>query len=225
MRKKLWIGAPLLSVPFLLIGLIGTVPASAVPVITANGTITCTALGGKISFVPPLFNTGTSNTETSTVHVTLRGCSSTATNLPAGSIITGTSTSKVVTTTTNNSANACSGLATSRATTQGAVWKDKNSAGVTLAKLTGTTTNFSGFDIVTNGSSEPGFDLPQDTGGTASASGSFVGTDAGAASTANVFAKKTAAQIAALCGSALGMAKLPVGGPGTAADPSMSHSG
>jgi hypothetical protein len=226
MRKKAWIGAPLLCAPLLLIGLTGVGPAGgSVPVITANGTVTCTTLGGKISFSPALHNTGTSNTETATVHVSLKGCSRTSTNLPAGSIIKGVSTSKLVTTSTNDSANACAGLATSRASTQTAVWHDKNSAGVTLAKLTNSTTHFSGFDILTNGSSEPGFDLPQDSGGTASGSGSFAGTDAGASSEANVFGKKTIAQITAACGTTTGLVSLPVGGPGTAADPSHSHVG
>jgi hypothetical protein len=199
--------------------------AASVPVITANGSATCSTLSGSIHFSPALFNTGTSNTETTTIKVKLNkltaGCSTTATNLPAGGILYGLATSHIVTTTTDNSANACGGLATSRSTTLTTAWHYKNSAGVTLAKLTPTTVTFSGFDVLTNGGNEPGFDLPQDTGGTTTATGSF----AGSSSMANTFANKTITQIAAKCGSSTGLTALSLGGPGTVADPSQSVTG
>jgi hypothetical protein len=219
--KKLWMSAVVVALPLGLVGVAGS-PAAAVPIITANGTINCTTLGGKIGFSPAMHNTGNSNTETSSIKVKLAGCSTTSTNLPAGSIVTGVDTASVVTTTTNNSANACGGLATSKSTVQTIVWKDKNSSGVTLAKLTKTVATFSGFDTVLNGSGEPGFDLAQDSGGTASATGSFRGTNAGATSEANVFAKKTTSAIATTCGTSTGLVSLPFGGPGTVSDPSHS---
>jgi len=205
---------------------VSSTPASAsVPVITANGIATCSTLAGAIHFNPPLFNTGTSNTETSTIKVKLNkltaGCSTTATNLPAGGILYGKATSTITTTTADNSANACGGLATSRSTTQTVTWHYKNSAGVTLAKLTPTTVTFSGFDVLFNGIGEPGFDLPQDTAGTATATGSF----AGSSSTANVFATKTTSFITTKCGKSTGLTTLPLGGPGTVADPSQSVTG
>jgi hypothetical protein len=208
-----------------LVAVSSTPAAASVPVITANGSATCSTLSGAIHFNPALFDTGTSNTEATTITVKLdslsAGCSTTATNLPAGGILYGTATSHITTTTTDNSANACSGLATSRSTTLTVTWHYKSSAGVTLAKLTPTTTTFSGFDVLVNGSGEPGFDLPQDTGGTSTTTGSF----AGSSSASNVFATKTTGFITTKCGKSTGLATLPLGGPGTAADPSQSVTG
>jgi hypothetical protein len=203
-----------------------TTPAgAAVPVITANGSATCSTLKGAIHFNPPLFNTGTSNSETASIKVKLNsssgGCSTTATNLPAGGILYGIASSSLTTTSTDNSANACAGLGTSQATTQTITWHYKSSAGVTLAKLTPTTVTFSGFDVLTNALVEPGFDLPQDTGGTTTATGSFAGTG----SQANIFATKTITFITGKCGTSTGMTALPLGGAGTATDPSQSITG
>lgn len=227
MLKKLSIGAAVLALPLTIIGVVGVSPAvGSVPVITANGSVTCTTLGGKIGFSPALHATGTTNSDTATVAVTLAGCTPTSTNLPAGSIIKGKASSTLTTTTTNNSANACGGLTTSRAVKLTVKWSDKNSSGVKLATLTNTVISFSGFDApVVNGVGQPGFDLAQDSGGTASATGSFVGTDAGASSQANVFGKKTLSQLGKACGSATGLTALPVGGAGTLSDPSESVSG
>lgn len=80
---------------------------------------------------------------------------------------------------------------------------------------------FSGFDVLTNALVEPGFDLPQDTGGTTTATGSFAGTG----SQANIFATKTITFIQGKCGSSTGMTALPLGGAGTATDPSQSVTG
>ena len=196
-----------------------------IKVITANGSATCSTLMGAVHFNPPLFTTGTSNTETATIRVRLNGlsggCLTNATNLPVGGILYGIATSSPITTTSDLSANSCAGLGTSRATTLTITWHYKNSAGVTLAKLTPTTVTFSGFDGLTNGLLEPGFDLPQDSGGTATATGSFAGTS----SQANVFATKTSSFITKRCGTSTGLASLPLGGPGTATDPSQSITG
>lgn len=203
-----------------------TTPAAAsVPTITANGSATCTSLSGVIHFNPPLFNTGTSNTETATIKVKLNnlsaGCSTTATNLPAGGILYGSSAATLTTTTSNNSANACASLGTSQAVSLTTKWHYKNSSGVTLAKLTPSTVGFSGFDVLVNGASEPGFDLPQDSGGTSTATGSF----AGSSSDANAFAGKPVSFITAKCGSSTGLTALKLGGAGTATDPSQSITG
>jgi hypothetical protein len=203
--------------------MVGVSSAGAtLPTITANGTINCATVGGKISFTPPIESTGDSNSETAAIAASLKACTFTSTNLPTGSILSGKATTSITTTTVDNSANACAGLGTSRATVLTIKWVDKNSAGTALAHVVASTVSFSGFDVLANGLSEPGFDLPQDSGGTASASGSFTGTDSGASSESNVFAKKTIAQIATSCSSETtdGLVKLPVGGVGTASDPS-----
>ena len=88
-----------------------TPSGASVPFITANGSVTCTTLKGAVHYNPPLFYSGTSNTETMTLKVKLNSfsatCSTTATNLPPGGILYGSATSSRTTTSTNNSANAC----------------------------------------------------------------------------------------------------------------------
>ncbi len=116
---------------------------------------------------------------------------------------------------------------TSRAQTQTIKWKDKNASGVTLAKLAPSVVTFSGFDVVAGGASNSGFDLPSDTGGTASvaAGDSFAGSDHGATSEANALLVDTNTQLATLCGSSTGLAKLKLGGLGSGSDPSHSFTG
>jgi hypothetical protein len=203
--------------------MVGVSSAGAtLPTITANGTINCVTVGGKISFTPPIETTGDSNSDRAAIAASLKACTFTSTNLPAGSILSGKVTTSIITTTVDNSANACAGLGTSRATVLTIKWVDKNSAGTALAHVVASTVSFSGFDILVNGLNQPGFDLPQDTGGTASATGSFTGTNSGASSESNVFAKKTLTQIGTSCSSETtdGLVTLPIGGVGTASDPS-----
>ena len=198
-----------------------TSAGAALPTITANGSINCTTLGGRMSFSPPLETLGDSNSETAGLALNLSGCSFTSTNLPAGSKLTGKATATVTTTSTDNSANSCGGLATSRATVQTVSWKDRNSSGASLAHIVSTTVNFSGYDYLLSNPT-PGFDLPQDSGGTASASGSFASIDGGALSEANIFFKKTPSQIAAKCNSETtdGLVALALGAHGNVTDPS-----
>jgi hypothetical protein len=204
------------------VGVFVSTPASAsIPTVTANGSATCTNLSGAIHFNPPLFNTATSTSETTTIKVKLNslasGCSTTATNLAGGGSLYGIASATLTT-----SSNACSGLATSLPVSLKIAWHYKNpSTAVTLDKLVPTTVSLSGFDVLTNAASEPGFDLPQDTGGTSNATGSFAGTS----STANAFAGKTISFITTKCGSSTGLTALKLGGAGTASDPSESITG
>jgi hypothetical protein len=207
--------------------IVGVSSAGAVlPTITANGTINCATVSGKISFTPPIEGLGDSNSDTAAIAASLKACTFTSTNLPTGSILSGKVTTSIITTTVDNSANACAGLGTSRATVLTIKWVDKNSAGTNIAHVVASTVSFSGFDILVNGLNEPGFDLAQDSGGTASATGSFTGTDSGASSESNVFARKTSNQVTASCnneskyGPPDGLVTLGIGGVGTASDPS-----
>jgi hypothetical protein len=227
MIRKLLLVAAAVTLPLGMVTILGASSSSAsAPPVVATGTVNCTTLSGKIAFVPPLTTAGNSNTETATVGVKLSGCTPSVTSdLGTGAIITGKAVSTVVTTTTNNTANSCAGLATSVAQTQTVKWKDKNSSGVVLEKLAPSTVHFSGFDVVSGGASNSGFDLPQDSGGTASVAsgGSFAGSDNGATSEANAFTVDTTAQIGALCST--GVAKLKLGGVGAGSDPSHSFTG
>ena len=99
-------------------------------------------------------------------------------------------------------------------------WHYKNSSGATLAKLPSTTVGFSGFDSTVNGASEPGFDLPQDSGGTSPSTGSFSGS-----ADMNTYAGKTSSFVSTKCGSSTGLTALKLGGAGTGADPSQASIG
>ncbi len=214
-RKLLMLGAAV-ALPLGLVTTFGFPSAGAsTPPVVAAGTVNCTTLSGKIAFSPPLTTSGGSSTETATVGVKLSGCTPSVTSdLGTGFIITGKATATISTNKPN--ANACSSLGSSQPQTQTVKWKDKNASGVTLAKLAPTVVTFSGFDVVAGAGGTAGFDLPQDSGGTASiaSGGSFAGTDHGATSDANAFTVDTEAQIASLCGSSTGVAKLKLGGAG-----------
>jgi len=215
--RKLSLGIAGIGLLTAMVTVVGAGSAQAVT--TANGTITCKALAGTITFVPPIETTGDTNSAKAVVKVTLKTCTYTSTNIPgAHGTITGAAAATLTTTTTNNTANACSGLATSRAVSLKVPWKDSNGQA-----LAATTVSYSGFDVVANGAFA-GFDLPQDTGGTASELGSFAGTDGGATSQANAFVKSTTTQISTACNGATndGLKTLGLGHAGTVADPSES---
>ncbi len=223
-RKLLLVGAAV-ALPLGLVTTVGLATAGAkTPPVVANGTVNCTGISGKISFNPAITLVGPyTNSETATLKVKLGSCTPTSTNLPAGSIITGSTGASI--TTTGSDANSCTGLETSHPVTLTVKWKDKNSGGVVLAKLAPSTVAFSGYDVLTP--SNAGFDLPQDSGGTATgtAGGSFFSTDNGASSQANAFTEDTITQITDACETSTGVAKLKLGGPGTGTDPSESFTG
>ena len=225
--KKLLIAAAVVAMPLGTVAVAAATNAgAAVPVIQADGSIHCTTLGGAVSFLPAEHTVGTVNSETTSITATLKGCTvSGNTNLAAGSVVTGVAKSTIVTTTTDNSANACGGLATGKPQTLTVAWTSKVNT-VVVQKLKTSVISFDGFDPVFNGVGDAGFDLAGDTGGIASetATSSFVGGDAGASSDSNVFGKYTIAKIQGLCNTT-GLAKLPLGAVGTATDPSGSTAG
>ncbi len=229
MIRKAFMIAAAAALPLGMVAIAGASSSGAsTPPTVANGTVNCTTVTGKIAFTPPLTTSGNSHTLTAAEALKVSGCSSTATNLPAGSIITGAASSTTTITTSDTSANSCTALAAeaSKPQTLTFKWKDKNASGVTLAKLATSPVNFSGFDIVSGAGGTGGFDLPQDSGGTASipAGGSFASTDNGHSSEGNTFTVLTESQILTACGTTkngvTGIAKLKLGGAGTATDPS-----
>ena len=227
--KKLLIAAVVVAMPLGTVAVAAATDAGAtVPTIQADGTIHCTTIGGAIKFSPADFTTGTTNTETTSIAATLKGCTTTGnTNLAAGSVVTGSAKSTIITTTTDNSANSCSGLSTpgGKPQTLNIKWTSKV-AGVVVQKLTNSVVSDNGRDALFNGVGDAGFDLPSDTGGTASATSgsSFKGTDSGASSDSNVFSKDTISKITGLC-NGTGLLSLPLGAAGTVTDPSGSTVG
>ena len=236
--RKLLIGAGAIFLPLGLTTLLeGTAGATPPNIGAANGTINCTAVTAKVKFTPPIESTGDTNFATASITGSLKTCKTTGnTNLPAGSHITGSVTAKITTTTSDNSANSCGGLVTTGSSpkTLKVKWVDKNSSGVVIATLNPTTVTFSGYDAVfnppTDGSSSfPGFDLPQDSGGSSSlaAGSSFPGSDGGTSSEANAFSNLTVAQISSACGNAStdGLASLTLAHAGSTVDPRHAHFG
>jgi hypothetical protein len=225
--KKLLIAAAVVAMP---LGTVAVAAASnagaAVPVIQADGSIHCSTIGGAVSFLPAELTTGNANTETTTIKATLKGCTTSGnTNLASGSVVTGVASGKIVTTSTDNSANSCGGLTAGKPQTLTVKWTSKVNL-VVVQTLKTSVISFNGYDPIFNSVGDAGFDLAGDTGGTASetATSSFQGGDAGTSSDSNVYGKYTVAKIQGLCNTT-GLAKLPLGAVGTATDPSGSTAG
>lgn len=165
----------------------------------APGTNTCTHITGKITFTPPLTLTGNANSEVAKTTTTSTGCSVSVGTPPTK----GVTHSTITKTSTNNTANACTGLATSVPVTEHVVWTH-------TPLIANSTVKFSGLMSATEPvSGDAGFTLPN-TGGTASVTGSYPGADHGKTSTATVYTNMTATQIGALCSSATGVASLKI---------------
>lgn len=201
----------------LVVGLAGSASASVVniPTVTANGTASCgnassgtSGITGTITFSPPLKNGGTSP-ETTTVSIKEKPCTTTATNLKKGGKLKGKVKQSISSPTSTNS---CTGLTTSAPEALTVKWTWKNTAGVALDNVNSTTISFSGYNIVSStnppwsASGDEGFQLPGGSSPSATATGSFLGTNSGATSTAVAYLGLTAAQLATDCASTGGLA-------------------
>ena len=216
LRKYIFGAAALaLGTGTLVVGLAGSASASVVnpPSVTANGTATCGTAGhsgitGTITFTPPLKNGGTAS-ENTTVSIKEKPCTDTATNLASGGKLKGKVKESLSSLTSTNS---CTGLTTSAPETLTIKWSYKNASGVSLDTIANTVISFSGYNIVSSTNppwataGDQGFQLPGGTSPTASATGSFLGTDGGASSNAEAFLGLTAAQLASDCASSGGLA-------------------
>jgi len=201
----------------LVVGLASSASASVrnPPTVTANGTAACgkastgtNGISGTITFTPPLKNGGTSS-EVTSVKIKEKDCTDTSTNLAAHGILKGKVKQSI---SSPSSTNSCTGLTTSAAETLTVKWTYKNSAGTVLDIVNPTTIAFSGYNIVSSTnppwtvSGDEGFQLPGGSSPSSSGSGSFVGTDAGASSTAVAYLGLTATQLANDCASSGGLA-------------------
>jgi hypothetical protein len=158
----------------------------------------CTHVTGKVTFTPPLTLAGNTNSEVTKTRTTSTGCT-----VPKGTALTkGVSTSTITKTTTNNTANSCTGLATSVPVTEHVVWTH-------TPLIANSTVRFSGLMPATSASGDEGFTLPN-TGGTASVTGSYPGPDKAKTSTATVYTNMTAKQIATARASAAAVTSLAI---------------
>jgi hypothetical protein len=204
----------------LVVGLASSASASVrnIPTVTANGTAACgkastgtNGISGTITFTPPLKNGGTAS-EVTSVKIKEKDCTTTATNLAHGGTLKGKVKQSISSPTSTNS---CTGLTTSAPETLTVKWTWENSHAVKLDNVTNTVISFSGYNIVSSTnppwtvSGDEGFQLPGNGsggGGTSSGTGSFLGTDGGASSTAVAYLGLTAAQLATDCASTGGLA-------------------
>jgi hypothetical protein len=93
--------------------------------------------------------------------------------------------------------NACSGLVSSKSLSPSFAWIPKS--------VHSTAASFSGFSFLKNSAGEEGFTLPN-TGGTASARGSFAGKDHGKRSVVTLYTNLTIAKFKTACESKAGLA-------------------
>jgi len=167
--------------------------SSAPPVVVATGSVSCTGVTGSVSFSPALTKTGTSP-ESATISVTSAGCTTSGSDVHV--------TSGAGTATLSDPNNSCTGLITPRQLTVDITW--------TPPTVHSSAVTFSGFTVATNGpGGGGGFTLPS-ASGTAKVTGSFAGSDHGAGSTSAVYSSDTVTQLLAACGSAAGLATIPV---------------
>ena len=217
--RKIMFGAAALALGTgsLVVGLASSASASVrnIPTVTANGTASCgkastgtNGISGTITFTPPLKNGGTAS-EVTSVKIKEKDCTTTATNLAHGGTLKGKVKQSISSPTSTNS---CTGLTTSAPETLTVKWKWLNAHGVALDNVTPTVISFSGYNIVSSTnppwtvSGDEGFQLPGGSSPTSSATGSFIGTDGGASSTAVAYLGLTATQLANDCASSGGLA-------------------
>ncbi len=191
--RKLILGVAVIGLPLGAVSAVAATGVAMAKAINQPGTLDCSGIKGTVTFTPPL--SFTAQTVKTVISATVSGCTPTGGGLKPKS---GKATSTV--TMSNDS---CTGLTGGSTTPQ--VLKTKWAPST---KIKPTSITFSGYDIVTNGAGDEGFSLPQASGGTASATGSYVGSDAGASSTAQAFLNETGGQIATQCNT--GISKLTI---------------
>jgi len=140
-----------------------TTPTSSAPkVVVATGSVTCTTLTGTVSFAPPLTNSAKSPGTTS-ITVTSSGC--TAVGSHVATVTGGTGTASI-----SNAMDSCASLLTPQPLTFDVTWSP--------ATIHKSVVTFSSYSVGASG-----FTLPA-SGGKATVTGSFAGSDHGASSTA-----------------------------------------
>jgi hypothetical protein len=159
------------------------------------GTVSCTAAAGAITFVPPLVTTGPYASETATAKVTFTSCS--------GSVATPTKGS-IDTVFTSISTDQCP-PATAKGTSGGSL-----SIKWAPGKIEPSTVSFSTKASASGGPDDGlGYVYPG-TGGTSSVSGSFMGSDKGATSTAAVYSDLSSSALLAQCETSAGLKKMKI---------------
>ncbi len=166
---------------------------TAPPPKIATGTVVCSNVTGALTFSPPLTTKGTSP-ESTMISLRAAGCVTQGSNVHAVASGQGSAT-------ISGTTNSCTNLLNPRALTVNITWAPSTVRPTVLM--------FSGYAAATGPSNGEGFTLPQPKG-TAKVTGSFAGSDQGAASTAATFSGDTATQLLAACGSSAGLASIQI---------------
>lgn len=182
--RKLFMGVAAVALPLGVMSTVVGTGAAFAKAINQPGTLDCTTVTGTVTFTPALTTTPT--TVQTKISVKVSGCTATGGLKPKS----GTATS--TTSTSNDSCGTLTGGSTSPQTL-----KTKWAPGT---KIKPTTLTFGGFlpatQPVTN---DVGFALPNPAGAPTTGSGSYLGTDGGASSTATVYSNQTAGAVGAKC--------------------------
>lgn len=197
-RLRVLMAAVSLSIPLAVTSTVGVQPSWGAQNSAAAGTLKCSKSNGSITFTPALTTSGNANSEVTAIKLTLTGCVASNGHNPTKGVLTST----ITTTTTDNSANSCTQLAVSKASTSKIKW-------TITPVIANTTLMFSGFTSANNAAGDAGYTEPN-VGGTASVTGSYPGTNGGATSTGSLYTNQTSAQILTTCGSTGGVASLAV---------------
>lgn len=159
----------------------------------ATGSITCTKVTGTITFTPPITGNG-SSAESTDISLTVDGCTTTGSNV--AQVTGGTATATIKTASSN-----CSNLLNPQPVSVAVSWSP--------GSVHASQASFSSDGIVSDSAGHLGFGLPG-SGGTATVTGSFAGSDNGAKSSATTYSTLTAAELQSACASPAGVASLTV---------------
>ena len=162
--------------------------ALALPRAATSGTVTCTSLTGSVTFSPPAVAGGT-RPEVQRFRLTATHCTASAKAVHV--------THATITATVRRPTNSCGALFASVPSTGTVTWSPRSIATSTF--------RFSGYSLAVSPAGQRGFNLPG-PGGTARVTGSFVGVDHGAGSSAVGYLDLTASQFIAECASGSGLA-------------------
>jgi hypothetical protein len=201
MIRNLLLAGAAIATPLGLIAVAGGSASAAAPTVNAtNDAVSCQHVVGSATFSPALTSSEPSGTTVTTITAKLSGCTSNA----AGLTVKSGSVSGTVSD-THGAENGCTDLAglTAVTGTLTTTWKTSPhlSSGNSVTTVHSVEGSVAGNDLAK-------FNIPG-SGGAASSTGSFSGTDDGVATTFSVLSEKSAASIQSACNS-LGLTSIKI---------------
>jgi hypothetical protein len=179
----------------------GSIAGAATTVNATNYTVSCSTITGSAKFGTPMHLIMATFTEVTTIKAKLSGC--TATPTVGGPAVTGI-TATVSGTLTNTAANGCAGLSGSGADVGNLTTKWKSTPKLSSGNSVVNVQSVLGGSNTVGANTYGVFTIPGSTPGSA-ATGSFQGTDAGAADSTVAATTQTEAAIITSCNSTAGL--------------------